>query len=238
MEENQLAKRQPLTFKQYQSALIGIDWTSPDPTAALNEAMYKSSKTYGAEPIYLGQDNTYLYYLQPEMLFLQTQNDLNTRAREHPSVLEMRSVDGTTPPPFTYSYCLGTLYYRWDKAPTSTPLKLNVTPFHIYLDVVSLAIWMVFDINFKDELGEEVPLAKSSNAWESLPSPQNGRDLFKALKLMGEGDLSKIDQQRSFFSSNVMATAFKEYLQPWVVDRDAVKKAVADGIAGTSRLGG
>ncbi|MCJ1418413.1 hypothetical protein MMC32_004760 [Xylographa parallela] len=97
---------------------------------------------------------------------------------------------------------------------------------------------MVFVTDFEDELGDPVPLTMGSNAWESLPSPQNGMDLFKAIRVVGERYLATIDQQRSYFSASVMATAFHILLQPWSADQDAVKQAVAAGqrpVDGSSR---
>ena len=190
--------------------------------------MYSSSKN-GAEPIRLGIDQEYCYYLQPERCFQPTRRDPNMKEAEHPSVYEMRSVVTRAPAPFKFGYCLGLLCYRWIKAPDTAPLKLTALPFHVYLDVVSDVIWMVFSPNFKDELGEEVPLGGVSNIWESLPSPSQGRQDFKAIRLVDSKSLLGASQSKNYplLTREVMATVFDTLLQPWIASRSEVMKAVA-----------
>ena len=229
-EDSRYQTEQPVDVDSYRDTLLRVNWSSSSAIDDFSSGALGSSGRPGTLPIYLGTDNSYRYHLRTERMFLNAANDLPKDAEEHPSVMEMRNVDQTAPP-FRYGFCLGCLDFAFED-PANTAgqsLVFHVTPFRIYLDVLSTskAIWLVFDPRFQDILGEIVDLGPYSNTWQYLPSPQNGRDLFNAFKIMEAGDLGKTDEDHSFFENIDRGIISKVCLQSWVAARDDVEKAVA-----------
>ena len=221
---------QTVNVDTYRDTLLRVDWSSSSHIENFSSRALGSSGRPGTLPIYLGKDNSYRYYLRTERMFLNAANDLSKDTEQHPSVVEMRNVDQTAPP-FRYGFCLGCLDFAFED-PANTAgqsLVFHDTPFRIYLDVLSTskAVWLVFDPNFQDNLGEIVELGPSSNTWQYLPSPQNGRDLFNAFKIMEAGKFGTTDENHSFFENIGRGKISKVGLQSWVAARDDVEKAVA-----------
>lgn len=227
--------KQPMDAKQYRQILIGVNWSSLDAIDVCYKAIYGSGQRLAAEPIYLGQDNQIFYYLQPQMVFIDSQQDLKEDAKAHPYILEMRPSTGRTVP-FRFGFCLGTLKYAYSTSVSSEPLRLTMTPFHVYLDVEPdlKDIWIVFSTEYLNELNEEVELDSQTNVWEHLPSPQNGRDIFRAMKVSDLDRLFKPDQQQPFFSQRIGGQGFGTLLRPWVAELSKVAEATKRGGSSSS----
>jgi hypothetical protein len=233
--DDQTSIKAPLDIPGYKNALAKVDWSSTDSVSKFHSGLYGLSRQVAADPVYLGQDNKILYYLRPEVPCLDAEQDLDPSAPQHPYVMEMRSVNGISPP-FKYGYCLGTLHYVDDGFTGRSPLPLNDTPFLVYLDVCSKDVWILFVTDYRDEQGDKVPLNSRSNVWEHLPSPQSGRELFKAMKISTLDKLFQTDQLHPFFDPYARASVFDVLLQPWAADQNAVKSAVIS--AQNPRVGG
>ena len=213
--------------RTYQHILTNVDWSSLDTIDAGYKSLYGSGQRLVAEPIYLGQDNRILYYLQPQLVSIDSQHDLKEDVKLHPYILGMRySTERSVP--FRYGFCLGTLRYTYSKSVASKPLGLTMTPFLVYLDVESKLkdVWIAFSTECLSNLNEEVQLVSQTNVWEHLPSPQNGRDIFRAMKISNLDSLFKPDQQQPFFNQLIGGHGFDTLPRPWAADLSKVTEAM------------
>ena len=224
--EESLPKRS-LDPEQYQRILMSVDWSSVGSIEGCQSALYELTHTVPAKPICLGQDHRISYYFQPQMVWTNSGQDLSEDADVHPSILEMRPTTGWKVP-FKYGFCLGTLEYSYTVFAYEDPHRLFTTPFHIYLDVQSISkdIWIVLATVYFDELMEEVEVDPQSNVWDLLPSPQDGRAVFRAMKITSLDRFSKSDEQQPFFDQRIGGQGFDLLLRPWVVEKDTVVKAL------------
>ena len=227
-EEERAAKEPMLDNGQYRDALLSVDWSSTDSIDEFDYQLRGIRVDRWAEPICLGRDHAFLFYLDPQSAPDMSQTDLESGVHEHPFVIEMRAVNKANPP-FKFGFELGRLSYLHMKDARKSPLRLFETPFIIYLDVVSGWLWMVFNTYFWDnsDLEESVQLEPESNAWEYLPSPQNDRPSFKAMRIMNMKDLGMHDQRYSFFNRRTLPSAFDTLLVPWSAKESQVQTAIA-----------
>jgi hypothetical protein len=191
--------------------------------------LFSAGHSQAGSPIYLGQDNGVLYFLQPEIVSLNELNYLDDPRKSHPYIIEMQTVTRQQPP-FRYGFCLGTLRYTYQESggssgggDTKSPARL---PFHVYLDVGSADkdIWIVFTTSFLDSMGEPVPLGARTNPWDYLLSPQTGRQFYRAFKINKLGKLFTPDQNQPFFNQAIGGNGFQTLLLPYAADKDEVIK--------------
>lgn len=81
---------------------------------------------------------------------------------------------------------------------------------------------------FRDSYGDDVDLDSQTNVWEHLPSPQNGRAIFKAMKITNLQKLLIPDQRQPFFNQRIGGQGSEVLRRPWVVEKSAVAKTVED----------
>ncbi|KAL8787468.1 MAG: hypothetical protein Q9195_007760 [Heterodermia aff. obscurata] len=229
--------RPPMEVAQYRKILESVNWSSFDDIEKCYAALHGSGQKILAEPIYLGQDNQVLYYLSPRRVFTDTSQDLKEDADVHPYYLEMRPVTGRVTP-LRFVFCLGVLEYVYDKFVEPKASNMTTTPFHVYLDVQSSSndIWIVFSTIFRDEFGNDVDLDSQTNVWEVLPSPQNGRAIFRAMKITNLQKLFTPDQKQPFFNQRIGGEGFEVLLRPWVVDKGVVTKIMEESSGRTNVL--
>ncbi|PVH93257.1 hypothetical protein DM02DRAFT_662133 [Periconia macrospinosa] len=172
MQTADLMAKEPIDSAKYRQALQSVeDWSSMEQMDKLYSTLFSQGHSQAGSPIYLGQDNGVLYFLQPEIVGLNEGNHLDNPQKSHPYIVEMQTVTREQVP-FRYGFCLGTLRYAFQEGggssgggDTKPPARL---PFHVYLDVGSADkdIWIVFATSFIDSNGEAVPLDARTNPWD------------------------------------------------------------------------
>ncbi|KAH7028814.1 uncharacterized protein B0I36DRAFT_363437 [Microdochium trichocladiopsis] len=222
---------EPLSNDQVQTVLVAVDWASPSSIADFERKVYGPGDRTGiSSPKYLGQDNSYRYYLELDLPLQDVRNDLRGGAVEHDSVVEMRSISGSKPP-FQYGFRLGVLSYVFhSRSMESVDLEsLEKAPFFVYLDVVKKGVWLVMTTSTEDELGVQIPLDERCNPWDHLPSPQNGRVLFKAMPIFRSIDeIWRVSEDHALFSPFALSSTFPAWLTPWLAEEGSVNTAIAN----------
>jgi hypothetical protein len=192
-----------MNVQTFVTALEAVKWTDTKSIEQLVSDTYVSGLRAASERIYLGVDNDIRYYLDSKLPKLRIASDFSDDKGAHPYILELRNFNSSSPP-FNYGFPLGSLaYFYHDPNNTNTdqPEKLQSTPFRVFLDVVGKSIWLVLDSCYQNELGDEIDIPLRSNAWDYLPSAQNGRNLFTAFMLQSLHDLSFVPNRNSFFAN-------------------------------------
>ena len=232
-ENKKNAMAQPTSVDGFRTAIQAVNWTDTKSIDSYFSKLFGSRLRSASEPIYLGKDNGYRYYLRIKQMAVGTKRDLPTGTAEHPYVVQLQTLSGHAPP-FTFAFPLGTLnYLGMDSDSTTIDFsKLGNTPFTVYLDVVKKGVWIVLQRRYQDELGESVDVPERANGWNYLPSPQNGRDLFQALQLLELKDLGETDENHSIFNISVMTMVFEGDLQPFSPAAAEVQKGLADSQRG------
>ncbi|KAL8718284.1 MAG: hypothetical protein Q9225_004562 [Loekoesia sp. 1 TL-2023] len=231
----------PMDTGRYKTALNAVDWTSLDSIDKFYTALYEQGTRIGADPVCLGQDNGFYYYLQPELAFIDAKSNLAGDANAHPYIMQMGAATAAAVP-FKYGFCLGTLRYVRESSARQTPLRLTWTPFHVYLDVQSASkdVYIVFQTSILEEKGVKVPSDSNLNVWDYLPSPQNSRPIYQAFKFTTLPELFKQDQSQSFFNQSIGGYGFLTPLTPWVAGKETVIQDLkaSTGVGDAGRAGG
>lgn len=238
-EDEMLERTHTLNIDYYRSRLLSVNWSMTSNVADFASIALGSTQP-AAERIYLGKDHCYQYYLRSVDEYLSVAASSVKSVDEHPYIVEMRSMDQKRSP-FRYGFFLGSLVYTVENsAETVQPPEPRSTPFRIYLDVLSKSkdLWIVFDPIIEDELGEITKVGPKANPWEYLPSSQNGRRLFHALKILEAGQIGKIDPKRDFFEYLRGGPVHTVSVRPYGADSKEVEKAAAASMTNLPSRGG
>ena len=207
--------------KRYASTLLNVNWASGDSAVKLIGELYDPpSASYLEFPLGLDKDCT--YFLQPELGDPEYHTDLQPGIDAHPTVYELRRVDGA-PTSIKYGYFLGWLRCRWNDAAATK--ELLGTPFRVYLNIVDFSLWLIFDTDFEDDMGEPVSVSDDSDVWKYMPSLQDGRPSFKSLKVMDKSEIQNHDPSRSILGKNDLQSASDVLLRPFLAEEKAITEA-------------
>lgn len=228
-----LAQSRSFSASEYLLILGHVPWTHPQGAVDFKALIHTPRETtYGADPITLGQDDGFTYFVQPDLLGLHAKNDLTSSQVRCHGIMEMRRVDGVSgQQPFVYGYAIGHLHYQsTDAASARKPhSSSHQTPYIVYYDIVSQFFFLVLDNIYHDDLGDVMDLEEYSDAWENLPSARAGRPQFKVLRLMSLLALQFVKPGTKCFPDEVWKTASNNMLVPFQSDYAAVTNAVRVG---------
>ena len=216
--------------KAYQATVQGVKWDDDTSLSTFYNSLYRDRATFAAQPVYLGQDSSFRYYLRPERPTMDISNDLPQTIKDHMLVVQVRCADQNAVP-FQYGFCLGTLGSVPQDTRGNYKLEsIQSHPFRIYMDVVTNDIWILYTTLFLDQNGDEAQLSDGDNAWDQLPSPQNNREKFKSMRLFkgAQGQsLWTVPETYNLFSTDARASVKDSIAKPWTADKAKVNQAVA-----------
>jgi len=176
------------------------------------------------QPISLGVDNSYRYYLRSQLAYLDIANKLPAGTVGHDQLVEFIAQDGKQPP-LQYALHLGALEAIPASKNYSDVNKIG-TPFHVWIDAVTRSVWLVLDPNPIDGLGDPVPIDARDDPWNYLPSPRNSRPSFDVMLVLTRNEIGTIDDNRPLFGKASLLTAQRRHLQPYAVAKDVISKKI------------
>ena len=224
-EIEQQKKEPVLTAMQYIHALRTVDFEDADSMDGFLKLTQIRDHQPPAQPILLGVDNGFKYFLVPKLPFFHINNHNARLAEEdgHPVLIKFRSI---TDQPLANSIVLG-MHLGLLEAGRIDDQYTQSTPFNVFVNVANRSLWIVLDREPIDSYGNRTRMAKSENPRSCLPSPQGDRPQFDALEIMKWGELkvlsnSEVDPHRAgepsarrFFSTEVISGAKMLFLEPY-----------------------
>ena len=187
LREKERHSMQPLSAVEYLKMLSSLELTSIDNISSFAIATQGLSIAPAVQSIPLGSNGSTKYFLGsqicPLLVGSQAQTTTKGSPENHPYILHFHSA-GTQPAkvnPLSYGVYLGSLTFSLGE---NDPLEK--TGFHVVLNALDHSIWIIFDYNPYDDVGDRQEIAL-----HGIFSPSSLREIhFDALPIFG-GDVVK-----------------------------------------------
>ncbi|MCJ1400401.1 hypothetical protein MMC11_003606 [Xylographa trunciseda] len=218
-------KEQPvLKSPQYIKALQAIDFGDRASIGKFMSLTQIRDCQPPPQPISLGLDNSFRYYLNSQLGYLEITDKLPEGTDGHDELIEFKAQDGK-PPPLQYALHLGVLEAIPARKNYADVDKIK-TPFRVWIDAVAKSIWLVLDRNATNELGDPAPIDPRDDPWNYLPTPRNSRQTFDVMQVLTSDEIGRIDDNRPLFGAASLLTTQVRHLQPYTVAKDVIGKKI------------
>ena len=151
--------KKPMTPLEYLQQFQNLDLTKPESIRGFVAVTQPIDYSPDPLPIPLGSSGSTRYVFQSKLCRLNVQEaDPNSKDSYHPFIIKFESTVTSNEPDLNYGLYLGSLKSRTDSSSTSQN-PFEETGFYVVRNIADKSIWVVFDYEPYDDLGERQSLA-------------------------------------------------------------------------------